>query len=64
LVTMAVAWAVTDRLATAAAIGLGDTVIKIFTFYFHERVWDRIGFGRKRGSQEEPAAVPLAEGPP
>ena len=46
IVTMGLAWAMTGESRTAAAIGLGDTIIKLCLFYAHERVWDRINFGR------------------
>lgn len=40
------AWLVTQRLPMAALIGVGDLVFKIGAYYVHERIWDRIAFGR------------------
>ena len=48
LVTFAVAWAVTNELAFAAKIGIADTLIKLCAYYFHERVWIGVNFGKKR----------------
>ena len=46
LVTVGVAYAATNRLGAAAAIGLSDTMVKLGVFYFHERMWLRINYGR------------------
>ncbi|MBM4104666.1 MAG: DUF2061 domain-containing protein [Planctomycetes bacterium] len=45
-VTFAVAFMVTRKLDMAAGIGVLDTVLKIGAFYFHERLWHRISFGK------------------
>jgi uncharacterized membrane protein len=45
-VTSCVSWALTRDLHTAAAIGLGDTLIKVGVYYAHERVWNHLRFGR------------------
>ncbi len=36
----------THQVGLAATIGLLDVVVKIGGYYFHERVWDRIRYGR------------------
>ncbi|MDT8299863.1 MAG: DUF2061 domain-containing protein [Sedimentisphaerales bacterium] len=51
VVTFAVAWILTRRLDLAAQIGLLDTVIKIAAFYFHERLWNRLSFGKKKSPE-------------
>ena len=48
LVTFTVAWVVTKELKFAAEIGLADTLIKLGAYYFHERVWIGVKFGRKK----------------
>jgi uncharacterized membrane protein len=48
VVTFAVAWILTHELTLAAGIGLLDTTIKIGAFYVHERIWNRLQFGRKK----------------
>jgi len=45
-VTFVVALAMTRKLEMAVGIGLLDTVLKIGAFYFHERLWHRISFGK------------------
>lgn len=46
LVTMVVAWLVTGQLGNAMVVGLGDSAAKIFLFYFHERLWMRVEWGK------------------
>ncbi|MFQ6034282.1 MAG: DUF2061 domain-containing protein [Sedimentisphaerales bacterium] len=46
VVTFAVAWILTRDLSLSAGIGVLDTVIKVGAFYFHERLWNRISFGK------------------
>ena len=45
LITFAIAWIVTGHLKFAAEIGLADTIIKLGTYYLHERSWMRVKFG-------------------
>jgi uncharacterized membrane protein len=46
VVTFVVALVVSGNVDIAAKIGILDTLIKIGAFYFHERIWHRIGFGK------------------
>ena len=46
VVTCLVALILTGSLDLAAKIGLVDTVIKIGAFYVHERVWNKMNFGK------------------
>ncbi len=46
MITFTVAWLVTGQLTFAAEIGIADTIIKLGTYYFHERLWIRIKFGK------------------
>jgi uncharacterized membrane protein len=46
LVTVGVAYAATHRVGASAAIGLLDTTVKLGVFYFHERLWLKINYGR------------------
>jgi uncharacterized membrane protein len=46
LITFTVAWIITRELTFAAEIGLADTIIKLGAYYFHERLWIRIKFGK------------------
>lgn len=46
LFTTFVIYLFTGKLKTAAAIGLIDTFAKVFIFYFHERLWLKINYGK------------------
>jgi uncharacterized membrane protein len=46
LITMTIVYAVTGKGEFAAGIGLADTAIKLFVYIGHERVWNRITYGR------------------
>lgn len=51
-VTMLVVYLFTKEIALSAGIGLADTSIKIFAYYSHERLWDRVNFGRKKVKED------------
>ena len=44
--TTLIAWIFTGRADIAGAIGLSDFVFKESAFYFHERIWERVPYGR------------------
>jgi uncharacterized membrane protein len=46
VVTIAIAWLVTGKLALSLSIGVFDSVIKIGAFYMHERIWNHLSFGK------------------
>ena len=52
-VTFILVWLLSGELRLAAQIGLADTFIKIGAFYVHERLWDRVGLGRRRRPEYE-----------
>jgi uncharacterized membrane protein len=45
-VTFVVTLIITGQIDLAAKVGILDTLVKIGAFYFHERIWHRIGFGK------------------
>ena len=47
-VTAGVAFLITGRPTAAIQIGLADTFAKLVVFYFHERAWNKIQFGRAK----------------
>ncbi len=53
LITFTVAWVVTGKLTFAAEIGLMDTIIKLGAYYFHERLWIRVSFGKLKKPEYE-----------
>jgi uncharacterized membrane protein len=36
----------TGQLKFAAEVGLIDTLVKLLVYFLHERVWNRISYGR------------------
>ena len=48
VVTAAVTLALTGRIDYAITVGLGDTFVKFFIYYLHERMWARTRFGQVR----------------
>jgi len=48
LVTVAITFVVTGRFDLAITIGLGDSIVKFFTYYLHERMWSKVRFGQVR----------------
>jgi len=53
VVTFVVAWIITGNLSLSAGISLVDTVIKIGAFYVHERIWNRLSFGKTKPPEYE-----------
>lgn len=47
-VTFLTAWLLIGTLETAVKIGIVDTVVKIGVFYCHERLWNRLNFGKAK----------------
>lgn len=46
MITFAVAWILTGRVTLAAEIGVADTLLKLGAYYSHERIWNRLSFGK------------------
>ena len=52
-ITFGVAWVITKELKFAAEIGIADTLIKLGVYYFHERAWIRVKFGKLKRPEYE-----------
>ncbi|NGO38972.1 DUF2061 domain-containing protein [Limisphaera ngatamarikiensis] len=50
--TIFVSFLVTGRFKAAVSIGLIELCTKILLYYLHERVWNRISFGRVKGQED------------
>ena len=48
VITTLVVYVFTREVVLAAGVGFADAMIKIFAYYSHERLWNRIDFGRKK----------------
>ena len=46
--TTGVVWLATGRPALAVSVGVAEVVVKMLAFYVHERVWNRVDFGRSK----------------
>ena len=44
--TMIISYLVTGNLIMAASIGSIEVVTKMILYYFHERAWNKISFGK------------------
>jgi len=45
--TIAISWILTGEMKTALAIGSVELVTKMLLYFGHERIWDRINYGRQ-----------------
>lgn len=53
IITALTAYFFTRDTTIALGIGLADSAIKLFTYYGHERVWNRLDFGRRKEVKED-----------
>lgn len=44
--TFLISWLITGEVLLASGIALTEIITKIFLFWIHERVWNRINWGR------------------
>ncbi len=51
VVTFLVAWLFTGTVDMAMKIGVLDTLIKLAAYYYHERAWIRLSFGKLRSPE-------------
>lgn len=56
LTTMIISYFITGSLKFALSIGSIEVVAKLILFYFHERMWNGIGLGRKHGDSQQSIA--------
>lgn len=45
--TILISWLITRKLSVAFSIGFVELFTKMLLYYFHERAWERVKFGRK-----------------
>ncbi len=48
IITGIVSYVFTGNFFVSAAIAGVDSVAKLFSYYFHERVWEHVSFGKKK----------------
>ncbi len=49
--TIIISWLITGEVSHAFAIGGVEVVTKMCLYFFHERVWDKIKFGKIKEDQ-------------
>ncbi len=54
-VTMFLVYVFTGKLELSASVGIFDVVLKMMLYFFHERIWNTISFGRSIGGTVESA---------
>ena len=47
LTSFIVAYAITGKGSLSALIALWETVVKVGVYYCHERIWNKVNWGRK-----------------
>ncbi len=52
LITTALVLALTGEGGFAATVGLADTSLKLLIYFGHERLWNRIPYGREKNEPE------------
>jgi uncharacterized membrane protein len=48
IITGSIAWIITRQVSLAVTIGISDFLIKLGSYYVHERAWNRVNFGRAK----------------
>jgi len=51
--TIIVSYFVTGNLVMAASIGTIEVITKIFIYYCHERIWNRLPFGKIKPTKDD-----------
>lgn len=47
ITTMVLVYLFTDELDIAFQVGMIEVFLKMLVYFFHERMWDKINFGRE-----------------
>jgi uncharacterized membrane protein len=50
--TIAISWLITGELTWALSIGGIEVFTKMILYYFHERIWDKVKYGRRKPEQD------------
>lgn len=44
--TIVISYLVTGRIAVSLSIGASEIVVKPFVYWFHERIWNKVNWGK------------------
>jgi uncharacterized membrane protein len=50
--TILISYLVTGQAKWALSIGFVELFTKVFLYYIHERIWERLSFGRVKGKED------------
>lgn len=50
--TILISWLITGKLSFAFSIGFVELFTKVFLYYVHERIWERISLGRIKARED------------
>ena len=50
--TILISFLITGKVKYAISIGFVELFTKIFLYYVHERIWNRLSFGKVKGKQD------------
>lgn len=50
--TMVISWVITGQLKWALSIGMVEVFTKMILYYLHERLWNRLSFGRVKPPED------------
>ena len=53
VITTVTAYIFTKEVSIALSVGVADSVAKLFTYYGHERLWERVSFGRQKPTKDD-----------
>jgi hypothetical protein len=48
LTSWAVIYTITGKGSLASLIAFWETIVKVVVYYWHERIWDKISWGRNK----------------
>ena len=50
--TIVISFLITGQAKMALSIGFVELFTKVFLYYVHERIWNRLSFGKVKGKQD------------
>ena len=52
-ITTVTAYLFTREVTLAVGVGVADSAAKLLTYYGHERLWERVSFGRRKPTKDD-----------
>jgi len=52
-ITIVTVWLFTREVTLSLGVGLADSMAKILTYYGHERLWNKLSFGRRKETSDD-----------